>query len=94
MKSPHDSIRAPWFSEKAILYTEKGVYTFSVPKGVNKFEIARAIKELYKVTPRKIRIVNLPGARVSMRSRRGLAVRAARRKAYVSLKKGDTIQFA
>jgi large subunit ribosomal protein L23 len=94
MKNSHDILIAPWFSEKALILTEKGVYTFAVPKGINKFEIAKAVKEIYKITPRAVRIVNLPGARVSQRSRRGVATRAKRRKAYVYLKKGDTIQFA
>lgn len=94
MKNSHDILIAPWFSEKALIATEKGMYTFAVPKGVNKLEVAQAVKELYKVTPKAVRIVNLPGARVSMRSRRGVGIRAARRKAYVYLKKGDTIQFA
>lgn len=94
MKSSHDILIAPWFSEKALIATEKGVYAFRIPKRANKHEVASAIKELYKVTPVKVRIVNLPGKAVSMRSRRGSATRAARRKAYVYLKKGETIQFA
>lgn len=87
-------ISHPWFSEKALIATDKGVYTFAIPREATKPHVAAAIKELYKVTPKKIRIVNLPGARVSMRSRQGTAIRARRRKAYVYLKKGDTIQFA
>ena len=94
MKSSHDILIAPWFSEKALIQTDKGVYAFSVPHTANKYEIAKAIKEIYKVTPRQVRIVNLPGKPVSMRTRRGSATRAARRKAYVYLKKGETIQFA
>lgn len=85
---------APWFSEKSLIQTERGIYAFAVTQNANKYEIAKAVKEIYKVTPIKIRTVNLPGKRVSLRSRRGSAVRAARRKAYVYLKKGDTIQFA
>jgi len=94
MKSSHDILIAPWFSEKALIQTERGVYTFAVPKSANKFEIAKAVKEIYNVTPAKVRIVNMPGKSVSLRTRRGVALRAARRKAYVYLKKGDTIQFA
>ena len=90
----HDIIRAPWFSEKALIATEKGVYTFAVPTRATKAEIAGAIKEIYKVEPCKIRIVNLPGKRKAMRTKRGVGVRAARRKAYVYLNKGDSIQFA
>lgn len=90
----NEIIRAPWFSEKALIITEKGVYTFAVPAHATKAEIAGAIKEVYKVEPCKIRIVNLPGKRKAMRTTRGVGVRAARRKAYVYLNKGETIQFA
>src|SRR3989344_455671 len=90
----HDSIRVPWFSEKSLIITEKGVYTFSVSTRATKAEIAGAIKEIYKVTPKKIRIVNLPAKRKAMRTKRGVGIRAARRKAYVYLNKGDSIQFA
>ena len=90
----HDIIRAPWFSEKALLGTEKGVYAFEVFPHATKPEIAGAIKEIYKVTPKAIRIVNLPAKTKAMRTRRGMGTRAARCKAYVYLNAGDTIQFA
>lgn len=90
----HEVIRAPWLSEKALLATEKGVYAFDVSNRATKAEIAGAIKEIYNVSPKQIRIVNLPGKRKMMRTRRGIGVRAARRKAYVYLNAGDTIQFA
>jgi len=90
----HDILLAPWFSEKALIGTDKGVYAFAIPRSANKAEVAGAIKEVYKVTPRKIRIVNLPRKKVSTRTGRGHALRAARRKAYVYLKAGESIQFA
>ncbi len=89
----HEIIRAPWFSEKALLATEKGVYAFEVPQKATKAEIAGAIKEIYNVRPCKVRIVNLPAKRKPMRTRRGIGTRAARHKAYVYLNAGDTIQF-
>lgn len=90
----HEIIRAPWFSEKALIDTEKGVYTFAVPTSATKATIAGAIKEIYKVAPRKVRIVNLPAKKKAMRTKRGEGTRAARRKAYVYLNKGDSIQFS
>ena len=90
----HEIIRAPWFSEKALIATEKGVYTFAVSPRATKAEIASAFKEIYKVEPRTIRIVNVSGKRKAMRTKRGEGSRAARRKAYVYLNKGETIQFA
>lgn len=90
----HDVIRAPWFSEKALIATEKGVYAFAVRPDATKPEIAGAIKEIYNVAPRAVRIVNLPAKKKNMRTRRGVGTRAARTKAYVYLNAGDTIQFA
>ena len=60
----------------------------------NGAEIAGAIKELYGVAPKSVRIVNTPGKRKPLRGRRGFGRRAATRKAYVSLNAGDTITLA
>ncbi len=90
----HVTLIAPWFSEKALIGTEKGVYVFAIPKAATKPDVAAAIERVYKVTPRQIRIANLPGKRVSLRGRRGTGIRARRRKAYVYLKKGETINLA
>lgn len=90
----HDVVRAPWFSEKALIVTEKGVYTFAVTPRATKADVAGAIKEVFGVAPRQVRIVNLPAKKKNMRTKRGVGVRAARRKAYVYLNAGDTIQFA
>jgi len=90
----HDIIRAPWFSEKALLSTEKGVYAFAVSPRATKPQIAGAIKEIFNVSPRAVRIVNLPAKTKSLRTRRGVGTRAARCKAYVYLNAGDTIQFS
>jgi large subunit ribosomal protein L23 len=90
----HIVLKAPWLSEKSLIGTENGVYVFEVPPAATKYEIAAAVEAIYKVTPRQIRVVNLPAKRKALRTRRGFGVRAARHKAYVYLKKGDTIQFA
>lgn len=90
----HEIMKAPWFSEKALIATEKGVYTFSVPNEATKASIAGAVKEVFNVSPRAVRIVNLPAKKKSLRTRRGFGTRPARRKAYVYLNAGDSIQFA
>lgn len=86
-------LKAPWFSEKALIGTERGVYVFQVPAHATKPEIAAAVEKFYKVTPVKVRIVNLPAKTVSLRTRRGTGTRARRHKAYVYLKKGDSINL-
>lgn len=87
-------LKRPWFSEKALLGTENGVYVFEVPAAATKEDVANAIIAAYKVTPMKVRMVNLPAKKVSLRTRRGVGTRARRHKAYVYLKKGDSITFA
>lgn len=87
-------IQAPWLSEKALIGTERGVYVFAVPADATKQQVKLAIERLYKVVPTKVNIANLPGKSKSLRTRRGFAKLAARHKAYVYLKKGETISFA
>ncbi len=87
-------LRRPWFSEKALIGTEKGVYVFEVAPSATKQDVANAIEKAYGVTPRQVRMANLPAKKVSLRSRRGEGTRARRHKAMVYLKKGDTISFA
>ncbi|HEY0011117.1 MAG TPA: 50S ribosomal protein L23 [Candidatus Paceibacterota bacterium] len=87
------TLTKPWFSEKALIGTEQGVYVFQVPASATKPEIKAAIEKFYGVAPRQVRIVNLPAKQKSLRTRRGVGTRARRHKAYVYLKKGDSIQL-
>lgn len=81
----------PRVTEKATLKAEVGAYTFDVAKGATKPQIAQAIRALFKVTPRKVTVVNIPSKAVTSRGKRGRT--ASGRKAYVFLKKGETIEF-
>ena len=87
-------LKRPWFSEKALIGTEQGVYVFEVAPSANKQDIVNAIEKAYGVTPRKVTRTNLPAKKVSLRTKRGEGTRARRHKAMVYLKKGDTISFA
>jgi large subunit ribosomal protein L23 len=85
-------IKKPRITEKAGIKSEsQNVYTFEVVKGATKKTIGEAIKLIYKVTPIKINIVNLPAKNVTARGKRG--VKQAVKKALVFLKKGDKIAF-
>jgi large subunit ribosomal protein L23 len=87
-------LKAPWFSEKALIGTENGVYVFEVPPAVTKHDVMNAIQKVYGVSPVKVNIVNLPAKKKALRTKRGIGTRARRHKAYVYLKKGETITFA
>ena len=71
--------------------SEKSVYVFEVPKLSNKKEIAKAVKEIYKVTPTNVTTVTIPQKNVIVRGKRGK--KAGYKKAYVFLKKGDKIEI-
>lgn len=87
-------LSAPWMSEKALIGTEAGVYVFAIPARATKKDVADAVEAIFKVKPRQVRVANLPGKRKALRHKRGFGTRSARRKAYVYLKKGETITFA
>ena len=85
-------IKKPRITEKAGIKSEsQNVYTFEVTSCATKKTIGEAIKMIYKVTPIKINVVNLPAKKVTARGRIG--VKSAVKKALVTLKKGDKIAF-
>jgi large subunit ribosomal protein L23 len=81
----------PRVTEKATMSAESGVYVFEVSKDSTKKKIAKAISVMYKVTPTKVRVVNLPAKSVFVRGKWGK--KTPIKKAYVYLKKGDKIEI-
>lgn len=85
-------IKKPRITEKSGIQAETlGVYTFEVTAKANKKNVAKAVKEIYKVTPVKVNITNLPAKIVFSRGKTGR--RSGVKKAVVYLKKGDKIEF-
>ena len=85
-------IKKPRITEKSGIQAEAlGVYTFEVTTKANKKNVAKAIKELYKVTPVKVNITNLPAKIIFTRGKTGR--KSGIKKAVVYLKKGDKIEF-
>ena len=83
----------PLITEKAVMQNDKRVYTFMVAKSATKYSVSDAVTALYKVTPVKVNIVNKkPSSEMSGSRGRAVAV-AGYKKAYVYLKKGDTISL-
>ena len=70
-----------------------GVYTFDIARSASKRDVIQAVRALYKVTPRMVRVVS-----VTVKSRRNartgkIGMTGGCKKAYVYLKKGETITF-
>jgi large subunit ribosomal protein L23 len=84
---------SPRITEKGAYLSEHGAYVFNVGINANKREIASAVKEVYKVTPRKVTVVAVVRKARATRGTNRIGKSAAGKKAYVYLKKGETIEI-
>lgn len=87
-------LRQPRITEKATMHQESGVYTFDIADSATKSEVAQAVKAQYGVMPQKVRVVTIPSKeKRNFRTGTRGATRGGK-KAYVYLKKGETITIA
>ena len=85
---------SPRITEKGAYLSEKGAYVFNVAQNANKKEIAEAILTVFKVAPRMVRVANVPTKQVFTRGTNRWGKTAGGKKAYVYLKKGETIELS
>lgn len=86
----------PVITEKLTAQGEKdGRYGFVVAKTANKVEIKDAVQKLYGVTVAAVNTQNYLGKVKSRNTTKGLAIGRVNKhkKAIVTLKKGETIDF-
>jgi large subunit ribosomal protein L23 len=86
-------IVSPRLTEKSVNLGDNNVYTFNIRRDSTKFQVRDAVKSLYNVTPMKINIVNKKAAKRMVGSRGREKHVAGMKKAYVYLKKGDSINL-
>lgn len=92
MKGPQDVIRAPLISEKGSLLAEHTQQVlFKVRPEANKIDVKRAVEALFKVKVVKVRMARYLGK--VRRVGRNLGRRPGWKKAYVTLREGDKIDF-
>jgi large subunit ribosomal protein L23 len=92
MNRTTDVIVAPLITEKGTLVNEVGNQVlFRVHRNSTKEDVRRAVEGLFKVKVVKVRTVNLLGK--TRRVGRNLGRRSDWKKAYVTLAKGQTIDF-
>ena len=92
---PMSIIKKPIITEKANAMSEKGVYTFEVDKNANKFEIKKAIENLYGVNVVVVRTIRCVGKVKSRSSQSKVLIgrTSVYKKAMVSLSDGEVIDF-
>lgn len=81
----------PRVTEKAGILSGKNQYTFVVPMDANKPMIRAAFKKEYKKDPVHITVSRLPSKPIMRAGKPG--VKSGVKKAVVTLKKGDKIEF-
>lgn len=93
MKTPSQILLSPRITEKGAYLSEMNAYVFNVAADANKKEIAYAVKEIFKVTPRRVTIARIPRKQVQTRGTNRWGTSGGGKKAYVYLKKGETIEL-
>jgi large subunit ribosomal protein L23 len=92
-KNSYDIIISPVISEKATHMTEKqNKYVFKVDRRANKLEIKGAIEKIFKVEVTSVNTMNYSGKMKRVRMAQGRT--SSWKKAVVTLKKGNKIDFA
>ena len=83
----------PRMSEKTYGLSQQGVFVFVVDTDVNKHQVTEAVQNTYDVTVTKVRMVVQDGKakRVYRNKRFVNGERSDFKKAYVTLKEGDSI---
>ena len=89
-------IKKPVITEKMTAISEKlNKFAFIVDKNANKIQIKEAVEKLYDVKVAAVNTMNYDGKKKSRYTKAGVVTgrRPAFKKAVVTLKEGDTIDF-
>jgi large subunit ribosomal protein L23 len=92
MKDIYNILKKPVITEKSnFMKEEMNQITFEVARQANKIEIKKAIEKLFKVHVIKVHIINILGKKKRLGKSQGK--RPDRKKAIVTLKEGEQIDF-
>lgn len=80
-------------TEKATMHADAKVYTFNIAERATKRDVIRAVYQLYKVTPRMVRVVTIPMKSVRHARTGKTGMKGGGKKAYVYLNQSDSITF-
>ena len=85
-------LRAPHISEKSARLQETNQYVFEISQTATKADVKAAVEQLFSVEVQSVNVVNMKGKARSFRFRSG--TRGSKRKAYVRLAEGHTIDVS
>ena len=88
----YNTILRPVITEKATMASQYGQVAFWVLPTATKPQIKAAVETLFKVEVTKVNTISLPGKEKRFKGR--VANRSDRKKAFVTLKSGQTIDVS
>ncbi|OGW47007.1 MAG: 50S ribosomal protein L23 [Nitrospirae bacterium RBG_13_41_22] len=92
MKNLYTIIKKPLFTEKgSALKESQNKILVEVARDANKVEIKKSIEEIFKVKVEKVATINMQGK--WKRQGRSLGKRPDKKKAVITLKKGEKLDF-
>ena len=87
----YEVLRRPLVTEKSTRLSESNKYVFEVDKRASKDQVRNAVEKAFKVGVVSVNMIKVPGE-VKRMGRRAVD-RPSWKKAIVTLKEGDKIQF-
>ncbi len=87
----YEVLRRPLITEKSTSLQTEGKYAFEVAREATKPQVKQAVEKAFKVGVTTINIMHVPGKR--RRAGRRQIARPSWKKAIVTLKAGDKIEF-
>lgn len=92
----YDIVRRPLVTERSMrALGDANTYVFEIHPKANKVQVRNAVEKLFKVTVLAVRTANVRGKVKFTRTRTGYSrhQESARKKAWVRLKEGDSIEL-
>ena len=91
MSDLRNVLERPVVTEKATILRERNTYTFRVDRRANKIQIRHAIESIFEVGVKSVRTLNV--ARKPKRQGVHQGCTRSWKKAYVTLRSGDSIEL-
>jgi large subunit ribosomal protein L23 len=88
---PYEVLRRPLITEKNTSLQTLDKYAFEVAEGANKQQVKQAVEKAFKVKVTAVNVISVPGK--ERRIGRSKVLTRSWKKAIVTLKSGDSIQF-
>ena len=93
MRDPYSIIRGTVFTERSTdLQERQNKYTFKVHSRASKIDIKWAVEQIFKVKVTQVNTIKMPGKFRRVRLQPGYT--SSWKKAVVTLREGDSIDFA